>query len=118
MNGINPILLLIAIMLDLFGFVCLIISLTLNPLIGETLAKIPDFLGLFLIGGFQLYSYRRAHFQKAKTIRKKAARKKGFKFFATFFGELLPFVGALPLWTLYVVSTGKEAERQRAPATA
>jgi hypothetical protein len=110
----NPVLLIVAIILDIFGFLCLMITLTVGPEVGETLSFVPDFMGLFIIGGFELYSHRRAFFKKAKTMRKKAGKKGGFKFLGAFFGELLPLIGAMPFWTIYVITAGAEEEYQQA----
>lgn len=106
----NPALLIVAITLDLFGVICLIITLTIGLEIGEMLSLVPDYMGLIIIGGFELYSRRRAFFKKAKGMQKGAGvvKKKGFKFFGSFVGELLPLIGAMPFWTIYVITSGEK----------
>ena len=45
--------------------------------------------------------------QAAKKAFKKGAKrasKRGIKFFVAMLGELIPFLGALPFWTIFVVS--------------
>lgn len=106
----NPALLIVAITLDLFGVICLIITLTIGPEIGEMLSFVPDYMGLIIIGGFELYSRRRAFFKKAKGMQKgvSVGKKKGLKFFSGFIGELLPIIGAMPFWTIYVITSGEK----------
>ena len=69
--------LIIAIFLDIFGLICAI------TVVGEVFSFILDILGFVLLG---------------------ATRKQTKGFWLTFIGELIPFVGALPFWTLYVIS--------------
>jgi len=69
--------LMIAIFLDIFGLICTI------TVVGEVLSFIPDVIGFIFLG-----------------VNKKQA--KGF--YLSFAGELIPFVGALPFWTIYVMS--------------
>jgi len=114
MNNISPIILLIAVVLDIFGLMCLILTFTIGTEIGEALSFVPDVLGLILIGGSQMFMRRRQAFAQAKTARKaaisKAKKKGGLKFFGAFIGEILPFIGAFPFWTIYVLSTSSDEE--------
>lgn len=67
----------IAMFLDFAGLFCAV------SIVGEAFSPILDFLGLILLGG-----------------NKKQAK----KFYLSFAGELVPFVGAFPFWTFYVKS--------------
>jgi len=69
--------LIIAIFLDIFGLICAI------TVVGEVLSFIPDVVGFVLLG---------------------ATKKQTKNFILSFIGELIPFVGALPFWTIYVIS--------------
>jgi hypothetical protein len=64
---------------------------------------------------------RRRAISQVKKVRARAiakARKKGgLKFLFAFLGELLPFIGAFPFWTLYVLSESrKEGAHTYTPA--
>jgi len=76
--------LMIAIFLDIFGLICAI------TVVGEVLSFVPDVIGFAFLG-----------------VNKKQA--KGF--YLSFVGELIPFVGAAPFWTFYVMSEIKAEER-------
>ena len=114
----------LAIMLDIIGIICLILDLVFG--IGEILSFIPDIIGIFFFG-FWIFmksqedkTYKQARteitsevaehhreVQAAKKAFKKGAKrasKRGIKFFAAMLGELIPFLGALPFWTIFVVS--------------
>jgi hypothetical protein len=97
MSEISPIMLLLAIGLDAFGIFCIILTFTLGS-VGIMLSFVPDALGLILIGGREFFMSRRKKFLKSKTV-----RKQGLKFAGTLIGEILPYVGALPFWTFYVI---------------
>ncbi len=118
MSRVSPIILLIAACLDIFGLLCLALGFIFSPELGETFSFIPDFLGLFFIGGHEIFAKRRQAFSQVKGVRKKAiakAKKKGgLKFFLYFLGELLPLIGAFPFWTIFVLSSAKK-EKTRAP---
>ncbi|MBU3964190.1 hypothetical protein KJ562_00425 [Patescibacteria group bacterium] len=77
--------LIIAIILDIFGFLCSAISLLGLPgmFIGGALSLIPDGLGFIFIGGMN--------------------RKKDREFYLSFVAEIIPGLGALPFWTAYVL---------------
>jgi hypothetical protein len=87
---------LIALLLDLFGLFCLALDLAGDSDLGESLSIIPDILGAILLGGFSFLG------QKRRT--RKILKKRGGKFLLTFLGELTPFLGGLPFWTIYVYS--------------
>jgi len=103
MSDISPVILITAIMLDIFGLFCLILTFTVGATIGEGLSFVPDILGLIIIGGSEMFMKRRQSFSKAK-------KQAGLKFLGTFIGELLPFIGALPFWTIHVLSGSKNSE--------
>lgn len=111
MNNVSPVILLIAILLDIFGLICLILSFTIGTEVGETLSFVPDVLGLVFIGSREMFMRRRRAISQVGKIRAQAitrARgKRGLKFLFAFFGELLPFIGAFPFWTLYILSESK-----------
>ena len=69
--------LIIAIFLDIVGLICAI------TIVGEIFSFILDILGFILLG---------------------ATKKQTKNFILSFIGELIPFVGALPFWTFYVIS--------------
>jgi hypothetical protein len=119
MSNISPLILLIAILLDIFGFICLILTFTMGAEIGETLSFVPDILGLIFLGGREIFLKRRRAISQAGKAKAKAMMKAkgkhGLKFLFAFFVELLPFIGAFPFWTLYVLS---EAKRKEAAAYA
>jgi len=119
MSNISPIILIMAMLLDIFGFICLILTFTMGVEIGETLSFVPDILGLIFIGGGEIFLKHRKAISKAGKARAKAIikakGKHGLKFFLAFFGELLPLIGAFPFWTIYVLS---EAKKKEVPAYA
>ncbi len=80
--------LILAIALDIFGILCLLLS-ALGPVgafLGESLSFIPDIIGFVFLSHFSF------------------KRMKGKKFLLAFIGELVQFVGALPFWTFFVLS--------------
>lgn len=88
----------IAILLDLFGLLCLALNFFFG--IGEILSFIPDFLGLFIIGGWMLI-------RSGIITETKGVKKMGTKIFKrlglSFLVELIPVVGNVaPCWTLAV----------------
>jgi|AntAceMinimDraft_16_1070373.scaffolds.fasta_scaffold00705_4 hypothetical protein len=78
----------IAMSLDFAGLVCAV------SVVGEIFSPIVDVLGFILLG---------------------ASRKKTKNFVLSSIGESIPFVGALPFWTMYVRS---EIKSELTPATA
>ena len=118
----------LAVMLDILGILCLILWLAFG--IGGILSYIPDMIGIFFFGFWMLMrsqenkTYKEArgevagevaeHHRKVQTAKKafkkgaKRASKSGLKFFAAMIGELIPLLGALPFWTIFVVSELKE----------
>jgi len=124
MNGFSSpdgfVMLIIAIALDVFGILCLVLDFIAGPKIGELVSGIPDIAG-FIIFGF--WSFIKSTQQpptpktakkmkktalKTASIQAEALKKKyGRWFFASFIGEIIPFVGALPFWTIYVYTALK-----------
>ena len=118
----------LAVMLDILGIICLILWLAAG--VGGILSYIPDIIGIFFFGFWMLMksqedkTYKESrtevasevaeHHKKVKTTKKvfkkgaKRASKSGIKFFAAMLGELVPLIGALPFWTMFVVSELKE----------
>lgn len=119
-RGFSVIMIMIAICLDLFGFICFLFTLTIGTDVGETLSYVPDLLGLLFIGGARMFQQRRRAFAQAKKVRAQAlmkAKKSGAgKFFLTFFGEILPFVGAFPFWTIYILSEARRTNLSQVSA--
>ncbi len=115
-------------LLDLIGIVCLILDLVFG--IGEVLSFIPDGIGILFFGFWSLTrsqgektykeareevagkkaEHRKMVEKKAKALKKgvKKGSKKGLRFGLSAFGELIPFLGALPFWTIFVILEMKE----------
>lgn len=89
--------------LDLLGL-CEILFLLMGGLnilsgitiIGETISTITDMVGLVVIGGWSII--------RGGGLGALRKRKTGLKFGLSFLGEAIPFIGALPFWTIYVYS--------------
>jgi hypothetical protein len=118
----------LAVMLDILGIICLILWLAAG--IGGILSYIPDIIGIFFFGFWMVmrsqeektYKETRTevagevaeHHRKVQTAKKalkkgaKRASKRGFKFLLAMLGELIPLLGALPFWTMFVVSELRE----------
>lgn len=128
LNPEGVLMLFLAGMLDLIGIICLILDAVFS--IGEILSPIPDFIGICFFG---IWIFMRSQGEKtkkesmkevsgaaaehkkrvAKTKKifqkgTKKASKKGLKFVLAMFGELIPFLGALPFWTIFVYSELKQ----------
>ncbi len=108
--------------LDLIGVICLILDLVFG--IGEILSYIPDGIGILFFGGWLLMrsqgekskeeakeevtekiaEHRRAIEKRKKMLKKgvKKGSKRGLRFGLSALGELIPFLGALPFWTIFV----------------
>ena len=116
--------------LDVMGIICLILDLVFG--IGEILSYIPDGLGIIFLGGWTLMrslmkgktmeeakedasekiadikeagEKRREAIRKRKKMLKKGVKKgakRGLRFGLSALGELIPFLGALPFWTIFV----------------
>lgn len=88
-----------AVILDAVGVICLMIDF-MNPTIGEAISFICDLVGFFI---FSIWSFFKGRgLGSLQTIK---GRKNTVKrFLISFFGETLPFVGALPFWTIFVIS--------------
>ena len=109
-SPMGTLLMMTAIILDVFGLFCLIIDIIGDVEIGETLSWISDILGLIFIGGVSFVRARRAAFGVTKKEARKIISKRTGKFLLTFFGEILPIIGAFPFWTIYVYSELKSTE--------
>ncbi len=112
-------------LLDIIGIICLILDAALG--IGEIFSYVPDTIGIIFFGTWIIF---RAQTKKAgeekkeelkeqlaerrkKRLKKKATKKgmkKGLKFGLAALGELTPFLGALPFWTIYVYLELKSGE--------
>ncbi len=104
----------VAVLLDIAGILCAILIPVLG--IGVILSFIPDIVGILFFGAWMLFRGQGTEGIKQeigervdqKRKLKKAAKglKKGMKFgkfgLATL-GELIPVVGALPFWTIFVL---------------
>ncbi|MBU0476628.1 hypothetical protein KKB68_01290, partial [Patescibacteria group bacterium] len=90
----------LAISLDIFGLVEII------PVIGNILSYIPDILGLLIIGGWQFHRSQTisAPGQAGARIGQVTQKLKKNKWLKPLLiiSEFIPFVGALPCWTLAV----------------
>lgn len=85
--------LLVAISLDMLGIITGILILLFG--IGAVLSYIPDFLGLFTIGAWVWL--RTGKMPLTKRLRRFLRRTA-----VATVGEMIPLVGILPLWTIYV----------------
>ncbi|MCK4355237.1 hypothetical protein KAW43_02760 [Candidatus Parcubacteria bacterium] len=123
MSPEGVVMLALAVMLDIIGIICLILDLVFG--IGEVLSYIPDFIGIGFFGLWILMrsqeekTYKQArgevasavaeHKRKVQAAKKafkkgaKRAGKRGFKFLFAMVGELIPLLGALPFWTIFVL---------------
>jgi hypothetical protein len=114
----------LAALLDIIGIICFIANVFFG--IGEILSFIPDFIGLVLFGmwvsframtkqegkekkqGLTMEVMERKKEQKTMKMKMKMSKLKGVKIgrFAKFglasIGELIPIIGVLPFWTIYV----------------
>jgi len=103
-SPINLVGLLVAIFLDLFGVLCLLFNYIFGTLIGEALSAIGDLIGAFF---FAIWcSVKSGDVASLKSVKNKSVKnkKRVIKFLLTFFGEAIPFIGALPFWTIFVLS--------------
>ena len=128
MSPEGVIMLALAGILDIIGIICLILWLVAG--IGGVLSYIPDIIG---IGFFGFWMFMRSQGEKtqeesvgevseavakhkrkvrrAKKVFQKGAKragKHGLKFLGAMIGELIPLLGALPFWTIFVLLELKE----------
>jgi hypothetical protein len=114
----------LAALLDIIGIICFIANVFFG--IGEIFSFIPDFMGLFFFGAWVTFramtkpagkekkqelaikvagrkKERKAMVKTTQGIIKKGMKigRKG-KFLLAALGELVPIIGALPFWTIYV----------------
>ncbi len=112
-------------LLDLFGVICAILIAAFG--IGAILSYIPDVIGILFLGGWLLSRPRSEVTQevaqhrveqeikikkaKEKTAEKMAKKgaKRGLRFALATLGELIPVIGALPFWTIFVYSELKNS---------
>ncbi len=98
-SPINLVGLLMAVFLDLFGILCLLFNYIFGVLIGEALSTISDLIGIVF---FALWcSVKSGGIVSLKSVKNK---KRIVKSLLTFLGETIPFIGALPFWTIFVLS--------------
>ena len=112
-------------LLDLIGLLCLIADLAFG--IGEIFSFIPDVIGIIFFGSWMLMrlqasgddvkdmtkqvSDKKQTMETSKKVLKKTAKKasrKGLRFGLASLGELIPLLGALPFWTIFVISELKQ----------
>ncbi len=93
--------LVIAILLDLFGIVCFLLDIFFG--IGEIPSWISDGVGIVFIDGWMLLRSGRIETpERAQKGLRKLFRGKWKKFLTPIIGEVTPFVGVLPFWSLSV----------------
>jgi len=112
----------LAVLLDLIGIICLILDLVFG--IGEVLSYIPDGIGIIFFGAWIAFrsqgeksrkeamkevaekkaEHRKAIEKRKKMLKKgvKKGAKRGLRFGLSALGEVIPFLGALPFWTILV----------------
>lgn len=93
-----------AIILDSFGFLCLFLNYIFGTVLGENLSSVSDSIGAFIFGAWIIATS--GGIRAAFNVRK--SKGKVVKYILTFVGESLPFVGALPFWTIYIFSVIKK----------
>ncbi|MCK4454334.1 hypothetical protein KAU51_03240 [Candidatus Parcubacteria bacterium] len=122
----------LAALLDLIGIICLILDVIVG--IGEVFSFIPDIMGIFFFGAWLVFrsaikkavkgegeekkeelirevaergEERKRMVKKTRKFLKKAGKrgsKTGLRFGLATLGELIPLLGALPFWTIFVIS--------------
>lgn len=97
LSPLNLVGLIVAMLLDIFGLLCLFFDYIFGPFIGEALSLISDFAGAIFFSFWSLV-------QSGGLVTKKSAKKRIMKLIVTFFGETLPFLGALPFWTIFIIT--------------
>ena len=96
----------IAILLDLFGILCLSLDIFFG--LGEIISLIPKVIGIIFIGGWMLFRSRGAETperadQGFTRFLRKFFRGKYKRFLTPIIGECAPILGnALPFWSLAV----------------
>lgn len=99
------IMLLIAILLDIFGIICLILDIFFG--VGEIPSWISDGVGIVFISGWMWFRSGRVEVPErvkkgAERGLRKLFRGKWKKFLTPILGEVAPLVGAFPFWSLAV----------------
>ncbi len=97
------IMLIIAIFIDIFGVICLLLDIFFG--VGEIPSWISDGAGIVFIGGWIWFRSGRVEVperakQRTEKGLKKLFRGKYKKFLTPILGEVAPFVGAFPFWSL------------------
>lgn len=98
----------IAGILDLVGVICLVLDIFFG--VGEILSWLSDGIGIIFIGGWMFFRSGKVVGAPKRTkgglfsldFLKTIFRGKYKKFLTPIIGEVLPFVGALPFWSLAV----------------
>ncbi len=114
----------LAALLDIIGIICFIANVFFG--IGEIFSFIPDFMGLFFFGAWVVFRSmtKQAGEEKKQGLTMKVAQRKNEqkimvkktqgiikqgmkigrkgKFLIAAIGELVPIIGVLPFWTIYV----------------
>ena len=99
------IMMLLAILIDTAGLICLILTAIFG--IGQVISLVVDIIGMVLIGGWMLSRYGRMTGTKGA---KKAGGKLLKRFGLSFLDELIPIFGDVaPCWTLAVYFTLKSS---------
>ena len=103
-----------AILIDVLGLLCLFLDILFG--IGEIFSFILDISGFIIFGLWALakgeslsISSVKKKGKAARAAKKALAKKIGKRFAFTFIGELIPFLGALPFWTIFVYSIIKSS---------
>ena len=101
----GAIMMLLAILIDTAGLICLILTIVFG--IGQVISLAMDIIGMVLIGGWMLFRYGQMTGTKGA---KKAVGKLLKRFGLSFLGELIPIFGDVaPCWTLAVYFTLKSS---------
>lgn len=101
----GAIMMLLAILIDTAGLICLILTLIFG--IGQAISVAVDIIGMVLIGGWMLFRYGQMTGTKGA---KKVGGKLLKRFGLSFLGELIPIFGDVaPCWILAVYFTLKSS---------
>ena len=103
--GPGIVMLILAIILDIIGVICF--ALNIFFAIGEIPSFISDIIGMIFIGGWMFFRSGTAEIpgkakKRAENLIRKLFRGKYKRFLTPMVGEVAPFVGVLPFWTLSV----------------
>ena len=103
--GPGIVMLILAIILDIIGVICFVLNIFF--VIGEIPSLISDIIGMIFIGGWMFFRSGKVGIperakKRPENLIRKLFRGKYKKFLTPVVGEVAPFVGALPFWTLSV----------------